>query len=247
MDGKWNLIERNIVQNAMLINNDGAALKSFGTGSQYNTFRNNFVSSSDGNTEGTPPGAKFITPAIYFDFSTNNCTIQKNTIFNRTQKGIFLNASTHDNMVIGNIVHGGNFLLDFNGSPNTNIVNYVNMTGMTVKNNVLFAKDPGAFIIRMVDNTGGFNQGTIDSNFYFQPYDSSQYAFIPPSTNYSFSEWQSNTGLDSNTRSSFVNWTLPAALDTIIMNQTDNTISVNLGTSAHRIPALQLESANWKA
>lgn len=224
MDGKWNIIERNIIKNAMLLNNDGAALKSFGVGSQYNIFRNNFVSKSDGNTAGTPSGS-FITPAIYFDFSTNNCTIQDNTIYDRNKKGIFLNTGTNNNTVIGNVVYGGNYLLDFNGSP----LLPTPMTGMIVKNNVLFAKDPTAHILRMVDNTGGYNHGVIDSNYYFQPYNSNNYALIPPSTNWNFSTWQSNTGYDVNSISSFVNWTLPTSNDTLFMNQTDNVVTISLG------------------
>ncbi len=226
MDGKWNLIERNIVKNAMLLNNDGAALKSFGVGSQYNIFRNNFVSKSDGNTNGTPSGS-FITPAIYFDFSTNNCTIQENTIYDRSKKGIFLNSGTNNNTVIGNVVYGGNYLLDFNGSP----IIPTPMTGMTIKHNVLFAKDPSAYILRMVDNTGGYNHGIIDSNYYFQPYNINNYVFLPPSTSNNFSSWQSNTGYDINTQNSFFNWTLPTSNDTIFMNQTDNIVTINIGTT----------------
>ncbi len=225
MDGKWNIIERNIVKNAMLLNNDGAALKSFGIGSQYNIFRNNFVSKSDGNTDGTPSGS-FITPAIYFDFSTNNCTIQDNTIYDRSKKGIFLNSGTNNNTVIGNVIYGGNYLLDFNGSP----IISTPMTGMTVKKNVLFAKDPTAYVLRMVDNTGGYNHGVIDSNYYFQPYNANNYEFIPPSTTNNFSTWQSNTGYDANTKSSFVNWTLPTSDDSLFMNQTDNVVTISLGT-----------------
>ncbi|MFM7637635.1 MAG: Ig-like domain-containing protein, partial [Crocinitomicaceae bacterium] len=227
MDGKYNLIERNIVKNAMLLNNDGAALKSFGQESKYNVFRNNFVSTSDGNIEGTPNGS-FITPAIYFDFSTNNCTIQENTVYNRSKKGIFLNSGTNNNTVIGNVVYGGNYLLDFNGSP----IIPTPMTGMTVKKNVLFAKDPAAHIIRMVDNTSGYNHGVIDSNYYFQPYNSNNYEFIPPSTSNNFSTWQSNTGYDVNTISSFVNWTLPTSNDTLFMNQTDAVVTISLGPNA---------------
>jgi parallel beta-helix repeat protein len=232
MDGKWNIVERNIIQNAMLINSDGAALKSFGVGSQYNIFRNNFVSSSNGNTAGAPQGSPmsyFQTPGIYFDFSTNNCTIQDNTIYNQTKKGIFLNASTNNNTVLGNTVYGGNYLLDFNGAPNNNIAFYINMIGMTVKHNVLFAKDNDDHILRMVDNTGGYNHGVIDSNYYFQPYNSNNYVFTPPATSDSFSTWLTNTGYDIHTQSSFLNWALPTSDDTLIMNQTDNVVSISLG------------------
>jgi len=226
MDGKRNLIERNIIKNAMLLNNDGAALKSFGVASQYNIFRNNYVSKSDIKTENTHCDY-FITPAIYFDFSTNNCTIQDNTIYDRSKKGIFLNSGTNNNTVIGNVVYGGNYLLDFNGSP----IIPTPMNGMTVKKNILFAKDATAYILRMVDNTSGYNHGVIDSNYYFQPYNSNNYTFIPPSTNWNFSTWKSNTGYDINSKSSFVNWTLPTSDDSLFMNQTDNIVTISLGAT----------------
>ncbi len=230
MDGQHNLIERNIIRHAMLINNDGAALKSYGVNSKYNIFKNNFVSSSDGNTDGTPSGVHFITPAIYFDFDVSYCTIQENTIYDRAQKGIFLNAGTNHNTVIGNIVYGGNYSIDYNGVPNP--FHLTAMDGMTVKNNSFFAKDPNAYIIRMIDNTGGYFHGIIDSNYYFQPYNAAKYALIMPSTDYTFLQWKT-TGLDQNTKRSFVNWTLPTSHDTLIMNQTDNIVTINLGTSKY--------------
>lgn len=228
IDGKWNVIERNIIKNAMLLINDGAAIKSFGIGSKFNIIRNNFISKSDGNTDGTPSGS-FITPAIYFDLSVNHCTIQDNTIYDRSKKGIFLNSGTNNNTVIGNVVYGGNYLLDFNGSP----LIPTPMTGMTVKKNVLFAKDPTAYVLRMVGNTGGYKHGIIDSNYYFQPYNANNYVFIPPSNTNDFSTWQSNTGYDANTKSSFVNWTLPTSDDSLFINQTDNVVTISLGTDEY--------------
>lgn len=232
IDGRWNIIERNIVKNAMLINNDGAALKSFGVGSQYNIFRNNFVSKSNGNIEGVPvgqPESYFPTPAIYFDYSTNHCTIQENTIYDQIKKGIFLNASSNNNSVIGNVVYGSNYLLDFNGAPNSSIFFYVNMTGMTVKRNVLFAKDASSYIIRMVDNTGGYNHGLVDSNYYFQPYNVNNFEFVPPSTVNNYATWLLNSGYDIHSKSNFTNWTLPINRDTLFMNPTDNIVSIDLG------------------
>lgn len=212
----------------MLRNNDGAALKSFGVGSQYNIFRNNFVTTSDGNTAGTPSGS-FSTPAIYFDFSTNHCTIQENTVYGRNNKGIFLNSGTNNNTVVKNVIYGGNYLLDYNGSP----IIPTPMTGMTVKGNVCFAKSSATYILRMVDNTNTYKHGIIDSNYYFQPYNTANYVFIPPSTSVNFSNWQSSTGYDAHTKKSFLNWTSPTSDDTLIMNQTDNTLMINLGSTEY--------------
>lgn len=244
MDGTYNLIERNVIKNAMLLNNDGAALKSFGVGSHHNTFRNNFISLSDGNTEGNPPAAShFVTPAIYLDFSAHHCTIEHNTIYNRTKRGIFLNSGTNNNTVTGNVVHGCNYCIDFNGSP----IIPTPMTGMTVKHNALFVKETASTVVRLVDNTGGYNQGVIDSNYYFQPYTANRYGLIPPASYYTFSNWQSTTGFDTHTRRSFANWTYPTAYDTLFTNATDDVVTYTLSgkyldlDSADVCPTLTLQ------
>ncbi len=225
-DGSYNTIERNIIKNVMLINNDGAALKSYGAISFNNIFRNNFVSSSDGNTEGTyNPG--FITPAIYLDYYSNNCTIEENTIYNRTQRGIFLNSGTSNNTVKENVVYGGNYCLDINGSQQTSTP----ITGINVKHNSFFALDNNAYIIKQVDLTNTFNQGILDSNYYFQPYNSNKYVcriIGTTPTPYTFSAWQA-TGNDLHTKSSFVSWGTSTNNSVLFMNPTDNDSSINLG------------------
>lgn len=225
-DGQYNTIERNIVTHAMLKNNDGAALKSFGTASQYNVFKNNFVSFSDGNTEGTY-SADFVTPAIYFDFSTNNCTIHENTIYNHSKKGIFQNSANHHNTVTNNVVYRADIGIDLNGSP---IISTPFMTNMTVKHNSFVALDNTSYIIRQLDHSGTNNIGIVDSNYYFQPFNANKYAFRPPSTYYNFSQWQAE-GFDLNTQENFISWTYPTRYDTLLMNPTDNSATISLGTN----------------
>ncbi|MGB3947646.1 MAG: T9SS type A sorting domain-containing protein [Bacteroidia bacterium] len=227
-DGKYNTIERNIVKHAMLKNNDGAALKSFGTASQYNVFKNNFVSLSDGNTEGTY-SADFVTPAIYFDFSTNNCTIHENTIYSHSKKGIFQNSANHHNTVTNNVVYRASIGIDLNGSP---IISSPYMTNMTVKHNTFIALDNNSYIIRQLDHSGTNNIGIVDSNYYFQPFNANKYAFRPPSTYYSFSQWQAE-GFDANTQENFITWTYPTRYDTLFINPTDNSASINLGANVY--------------
>ena len=106
-DGAHNLVERNIVDHSMLIENDGGGIKGWGAGTTQSVYRNNFISNGDGNTEGTYQ-SNFITPAIYFDFNVNNCTISNNTVYNHNKKGIFQNSSNHDNTITGNVIIGKN-------------------------------------------------------------------------------------------------------------------------------------------
>jgi len=60
--------------------------------------------------------ANFITPAIYFDFNVNNSIIKNNTVYGRTQKGIFQNAGDSSNTIAGNIIYGSNIGLDLNST-----------------------------------------------------------------------------------------------------------------------------------
>jgi len=87
----------------------------------------------------------------------------------------------------------------------------------------------------MVDNTDGYHHGVIDSNYYFQPYNPDNYALIPATDDsYNFSEWQTVTGYDAHTQSSFVLWTLPVAEDTLLMNPTDDVITISLNEDIYQ-------------
>ncbi len=231
-DGGYHLVERNTVTNAMLTNNDGGSIHSFGKGSHHSIFQNNFVTAGDGNTEGTfKPG--FITPAIYFDNDVNYNTAQNNTVYNRTQKGIFLNAGSNNNTIKGNVIYGLNYGIDFNGSQ----LFPTQMTGMNVSENVFFAKSSSAYMIRMVDNTGGYHQGTINNNYYFNPYNKSNCVIIPTSattsTIYSLSDWQTNSNLDLQSKESFVSWSSNTSDETLFTNPSDDTITISLGTDKY--------------
>jgi hypothetical protein len=227
-DGGYHLVEKNIIKNAMMLNNDGAALKSFGALSHHITFRNNFVTSSDGNNEGTF-NPNFITPAIYFDFNVNNCTVQDNTVYGRTQKGIFQNAGDVNNNIIGNIIYGTNYALDMNGHPNQNTADTMN--GYVIKKNVFWLKNSNDYIMRQVDFINTFKYGLVDSNYYFQPY-STRFAIRPilgggSSSNLSLTAWRAE-GNDINTKTNNFTWAAGVDSSAIFTNPTDNAVVQNL-------------------
>jgi parallel beta-helix repeat protein len=220
-DGSNHIVEKNILSNCMLLNNDGAALKAFGVASTGTIFRNNFISNTHGNTAGAF-NATFKTPAIYLDFNSNNITIQDNTIYNCSQKGIFLNGGTHTNTVTGNIVLGSEFGIDFNAVTQPTLMRNVN-----VQNNVFFALTTTAVNIRQAPTQADdYNFGTINNNYYFQPYNASRVALRVPSSYYTFSDWQAQPeGFDANTKSSFVSWTLPTNYSELFTNPTDAVVN----------------------
>lgn len=225
VDGAYGLIERNVVKHAMRLNNDGGGIKSYGAQSHHNIIRNNFVSESDGNKEGTY-NANFVTPAIYFDFNVNNCRIEQNTVFNHTQKGIFQNSGDNNNTIRENIIYQSDYGLDLNGNP----LMPTAITGMHITKNVFFARNDQSYLLRQVDYTGMFNTGVIDSNYYIQPYNSAHYMLRvngTTPTSYSFADWQL-TGFDEHSVPSFYNWSVGTNLSELFMNPSDDTLNVDL-------------------
>jgi hypothetical protein len=228
-DGGYHLVERNIVRNAMLLNNDGGGLKSYGILSHHITFRNNFVSTSDGTNEGAV-NVTFDTPAIYFDFNVNNCLVTQNTVFDRSDKGIWQNSGNYNNTITENVVFGCNYGIDLNATP----AQPTPITGMVVKHNVIFTFSPTGIMFRQfaLNLASANNQGTVDSNYYFQPYDPGRYAervISGTSHLFSFPAWQAASVYDDHSVSSFVSWTWPQNDAVLFMNQTDNDSTVDLG------------------
>lgn len=228
-DGGYHLVERNIIGNAMLLNNDGGGLKSYGALSHHITFRNNFISAGDGNTEGTRH-ANFITPAIYFDFNVNNCMVSQNTVYDRSKKGIFQNSGNYNNTITENVIFGCNYGIDLNASP----AQPTPITGMVIKHNLFFTFATNGIMLRQyaLSLSSANNQGTIDSNYYFQPYNPGSYVerVISGTTNlFSFPAWQAASVYDDHSVSSFVSWTWPQNDAVLFMNPTDNDSTVDLG------------------
>ncbi len=220
VDGAYNTIERNVVKNAMMCNNDGAAYKSFGPASHHNSYLNNFAIGSNGVTEGTFM-PDFLTPGIYFDFSVYSCQVKNNTIYNHNGRGIFQNAGNYGTTISGNVVYGSDVCIDLNGT----IAQTVAITGMTIKRNSLFALNNTAYLIKQIDGVNNtFNMGYIDSNYLFNPYNAAKIAVRltgSVSTSYSFAAWQ-GTGFDLQSKKSFVNWVSPTNNSTLVTNMTDN-------------------------
>ena len=229
-DGNYITVEKNIVKHAMLLLNDGAPLKTFGGQSHHVTFRNNFASESNGNTEGMGNYANvFNTPGIYLDFDSNYITVEDNTIFDQTPKRLFLNGGTNNNTVQRNVVYGTNFLIDLNGASRPTAIH-----DDVIQNNVFFALSSSAVIMRQTESASspGFNFGTIDYNYYFHPYNANRIALRMISGSpsyYTLYSWQSSTANDTHTIGSPYSWTSGQNESELKMNQTDDVVTVQLG------------------
>ena len=230
-DGAYHLIEKNIVSHAMLLNNDGGAYKCYGAASHHNEIRYNFASYTTGNTEGCFK-PDFMTPGIYFDFNVNNCNVHHNTVYNMHSKGIFQNSGTNNNNLSNNILFGIAQGIDLNGNPLMPTV----ITGDIIKNNVILAANTSDILMRQVDFSNAFNFGTLDSNFYLQPFDTSYTVLrVQGNTNvyYGLKNYQSLNGLDAHSKGSFVHWNNSTNNYRLFMNQSDNITTISLSDTLY--------------
>lgn len=162
VDGKHNLIEKNIINHAMLQLSDGGALYSFRHTSN-STFRNNFVFNSIGNNESTAKTHHLIALGIYMDGSTN-CKVYNNTVYNNTT-GLVLNAGSKNHECIGNVLYGNTrnqITLPTPKKPTDE--NHV------IKNNTLFCTDSNQYCIIQMFKIKDTTFGTFDNNIYCDPY-----------------------------------------------------------------------------
>lgn len=220
-DGAYSVVEKNTASHCMLLNNDGAPFKAFGGLSHNTVFRNNIAYDTQGNTEGTYNGT-FETPGLYFDNYVNNNTFENNTVYNIPKKGIFQNSGSSDNSIIGNVVFGSTVGLDINGGFQVNDT----LNRIEVKQNVLCTLNSSSYPLRQIDyfNPSVFEQGLLDSNYYFQPYAANHAVLRPQGTpqNNTLAAWQSFSGQDEHTKNAFAGYNTLSMIPELFVNPTDN-------------------------
>ena len=230
-DGKHNLIERNVASHCMLVNNDGAPFKAFGNQSQDEVFRNNFALYTYGNKEGTF-NASFKTPAYYFDLFTNQSVIENNTAYEVPGTGVFLNCGSFNNRVSGNVIYGGTYGININGSLQVNSP----ITNTSINGNVLFGLSNADYCLRQIDYTNTFATGPIDSNYLIQPYAANRAVLRLVGTTpnqYDLAAWQTASGNDLHSKGAFMQWTAPQNDALVLMNPSDNWLNVPLGDTSY--------------
>jgi len=205
-DGAYNMIEYNVVREAVLTMNDGGGIYCWGKNYNYthhNTFRKNIVINVHGNMESCAGNHKIIT-CLYMDNYTNHCLIEDN-IFIGAQTGIILNDLSHSHTVRNNLVYNvdlGLSLSIWKRSEDTIRGNY------TIVGNTIFPEKEHGKVLSIANNLNiDFEEGRIDSNFYISP----AYPHILKKFNleeghlitneYELYAWQKATGHDVNARS----------------------------------------------
>ena len=175
-----------------------------GTGKQI---LDNVVMNSLNHNEGIDESSDdFHAHGIYIDGS-DNVQIHRNTVANNEGAGIFLNTQAlgidlQNNLAFGN-VRGIQIISNWRGMGE--------ITGLIMRNNIFVAKESTHHTLYYTTgsgNEGVKKLGSVNYNYYARPIDDTKtfrnqiYLWNGPTTYRTLAEWQSYSGLDSNSKKS---------------------------------------------
>jgi hypothetical protein len=172
--GKNFVVRRNEIQRFCLIKDDGGGI--YTVGNKYpNQVYENFVHDAPGARLGAPVGEPVKTIGIYVDNDSRKQEVYNNTVYNLGNWGILANLSSdnyfHDNTLYN--CNGTGIALNTyknNFGENGGTASALNNV---MKRNILFPRSPNQ---NCADFNNSFNPadlsklGTLDSNFYCQPF-----------------------------------------------------------------------------
>ena len=198
-------IERNYCDHNILILNDLGGIYLYAPEGSNNMIKENFVLNTKGNTLGTP-GNNISVGAIYLDETSENDSIQNNTIAFSSGRGILFDNGASDNSIANNLVFGcSESQLEFNKG-------ILHSENNSIRNNILYSIRENSDPVRLVSDSLSFIPGVFDSNFYFNPYDyfSFHYQTIEQNHGYDYyytlKQWQDYAGNDQHSSTTFFKW-----------------------------------------
>jgi parallel beta-helix repeat protein len=216
VDGQYNLTEKNIIKYSLLELCDGGGLYCF-RHSKNSTFQNNFIYHSRGNNESTDKGHHLIALGLYID-GAKHCRVSENTLVGNVA-GMVLNTGSEGHICLSN-VYFGNKRNQFTLPTKNEIFD----ENHTIKNNTFCCTSPEQFCVIQMYRTRDMDFGTVDSNFYANPYtDKIIEHRWEVEDSLSLAEWQHISGHDKNSK-----FCLPTDTDDIIFkpelftNETNN-------------------------
>jgi len=186
-NGDTSLLKNNFISNFCFLKDDGGGIVTVVGAyvpSTYNVgsiLRSNIII----NGIGQPYGNVWVNTSsgIYLDQSTNNVTVDSNTIYNcsnnalsigQADNNIFTNNNIYNSIGTGISIHGDN--------------TEISATGNQINNNAVYS---GSSSWQVMYRYTGTNVGTIDYNFYSRP--SSEATSFYLNGNYNFYGWQAAT------------------------------------------------------
>jgi parallel beta-helix repeat protein len=204
-DGKYNLIEKNIVTDAVLTMNDGGGIYCWALPDNYdytrnNTFRGNIVRRVHGNTTASG-GDHNMTTAFYMDNFSNNILLEGNMAAD-CEKGFLLNDCSFGISLKNNLSYnnGEGVVIDVYKSDstiirgnhtithNTFFLTSAEQVAIELKNQVLHQYNPG-----LIDFNHFISRTYATLNRYFEKTDG-----VETSIDYTLEKWQELQGFDLN-------------------------------------------------
>lgn len=172
--GKYLIIRQNDVGRFCSIKDDGGGIYS-ANNIHPNKIYENFVHDAPGATQGTPVGEGVKTAGIYPDNDSQNWEIYKNTIYNIGKWGILANLSSNNSFYENTIFNtGAGIVLNTyqnNFGPNGTLAAGINNN---MKRNILFPRSATQLCAQFNNSVNPSDLitklGTLDSNYYCQPY-----------------------------------------------------------------------------
>ena len=214
IDGQYNTVEKNIIENSMLHLSDGGELYCFNKLTKSSRLYNNFIINSPNPCTG-----------IYVDNNVTDFDIQNNTVTNIAGTGITINAEAHENKVSNNVIFGnssGIGFYDWAANP---------IFGNKITKNTIVSLYSGSPAVVIASNTNRYDVAAFDSNYYVNPYTDQIFKFQwSISKTYNLATWRNYFPANDLHSIALTNKAPIAAVGSIFLftNKTDTLRKVNL-------------------
>jgi hypothetical protein len=244
MGGYGLFVRQNEIRNFCLIKDDGGGIYS-ATNTAITKIYQNFVHDAQGAPFGAPAGSQVKSAGIYSDNGSQNQEVYNNTIYNIGYWGIMVNLSGnnsyHDNTIFN--CSGTSMILNtYNNNLGPGGTAYTALNN-NVKRNIFF---PRTSTQRCADYINTYNPadltsnlGTLDSNYYCQPYSGGSVIRVQggSTNNYTLAQFKTNyPAYESHGKpASFVlnPGDNPATFLRLETNSTASPFNVNFGGSSY--------------
>lgn len=200
IDGTYNLVQYNYVENASMRVNDSGGIYVGSSAGNYSTIDHNIIYNVPGDGSGTPYASNPLARGLYVDDFAQYLTITNNIIHTSTESSMMLHDA-NDNIVRYNILYNSRYGLYYLSSSaasiRRNLVDHNQFVALASTQYSTFAQ---AYSGSPGDIT---NFGTINYNIYARPINQNTdqthlRTWDASYTNRTLSSWQSFTGHDLN-------------------------------------------------
>ncbi|MEO6694760.1 MAG: right-handed parallel beta-helix repeat-containing protein, partial [Ignavibacteria bacterium] len=189
--GLRNLIEKNYINNCLLLLNDGGGIKSYGEVSGYSKWQNNFIFNVKGNVENAAQ-SRLIALGIYLDELSNYMTINDNTISKSGLSGIGINDG-FNNQITNNVLNDNPIGINF-------YLNNIRSKNNYIAKNYFFGFNEEHYSVEMQFHISNVIPARFDSNYYFTPENQKHFEIIRRNiaTDLNFNDWKNLVKSDMN-------------------------------------------------